>query len=453
MDEKTALVKKEEEKDFTGVVRLITYLSAFAEGYDIAVFNGAANLIEDEFSLNPVQVGLLIGSAIAIEPAGAALGGWLADKYGRIRALLATHLILFASGLGAALAPTFTFLMVARVFIGLALGMGLCVEAIYIAECTSSEDRGIMTSAVEIALNVGHLAAFVANHMLLGVSDSAWRIVLGVAAVPPFIAIGMILLGVFPESPRWLMLRGDLAGAEANLARLVGAREVKAAMERWKAEPDAGDVRLLFGSPERRRMVYAGVGVAVFQLLGGILVLMNLSSYMIESRWSMKEATFTTLIMGTFKTATLLVACFFLIDRVGRRPLLLFSAMGTAFSALFIAAAFFLTMSLAVVRIAFCAFVVIYSLGFGPVTWAYMPEVFDTNVRAAGVSLSIFVSRLVGAIVLISAPIAFNGDDDNAAPIFLFFFFANLVGFFYVYAFCPETAKRTLEEMIDLFKA
>jgi len=82
-----------------------------------------------------------------------------------------------------------------------------------------------------------------------------------------------------------------------------------------------------------------------------------------------------------------------------------------------------------------------------------MPEVFDTNVRAAGVSLSIFVSRLVGAIVLISAPIAFNGDDDNAAPIFLFFFFANLVGFFYVYAFCPETAKRTLEEMIDLFKA
>lgn len=198
-------------------------------------------------------------------------------------------------------------------------------------------------------------------------------------------------------------------------------------------------------------MVLAGVGVASFQLLSGILVLMNLSSYIVESRWSLEEATLTTLIMGVFKTATLLVSCFFLIDRVGRRPLLLLSALGTAFSTLLIAAAFFFVMSLGVLRFAFCAFVVFFSLGFGPVTWTYMPEVFDTQVRAAGVSLSIFVSRLLSAVVLISVPILFKGDDENAAPIFLFFAVMNAIAFLYVYAFCPETAKRTLEEMIDLF--
>merc|ERR1719353_1110201 len=120
-----------------------------------------------------------------MEPAGAIFGAWLADTYGRINALLATHLILFASGLGAALAPTFTLLMLARASNGLALGMGLCVESVYIAECTASEARGVMTSAVEIALNVGHLAAFAANHLLLDVSEKDWRIMLGLAAILP----------------------------------------------------------------------------------------------------------------------------------------------------------------------------------------------------------------------------------------------------------------------------
>lgn len=199
-------------------------------------------------------------------------------------------------------------------------------------------------------------------------------------------------------------------------------------------------------------MLLAGVGVASFQLLGGILVLMNLSSYIVESRWSLKEATLTTLVMGAFKTGTLLVACFFLIDRVGRRPLLLLSAMGTALSTVLISAAFFFMMSLAVVRIAFCAFVVFYSLGFGPVTWAYQPEVFDTHVRAAGVSVCIFVSRLLSAVMLVSVPIAYDDDDENAAPLFLFFAVINLLAFVFVYAFCPETAKRTLEEIIDVFR-
>merc|ERR550514_1347714 len=160
----------------------------------------------------------------------------------------------------------------------------------------------------------------------------------------------MILMGMFPESPRWLMLRGDRVGAEANLSRLVEPAEAKAALQRWKDEPEAGDVRLLFRSAMRRRMVLAGVGCAVFQLLSGMNVVTVLSSYIIETRWSVEEAFLTTLVMGVFKTATIVLACFFLIDRVGRRPLLLVSAIGMALSALFIAAAFFYNMSLIAVQ-------------------------------------------------------------------------------------------------------
>merc|ERR1719487_3057963 len=198
------------------------------------------------------------------------------------------------------------------------------------------------------------------------------------------------------------MLSGDRERAEANLARLVEPAEAKAAMERWQSEPEAGDMRLLFRSATRRRMVLAGVGVAAFQLLSGMNVVTVLSSYIIESRWSVEEAFLTTLVMGVFKTVTLLLTCFYLIERVGRRPLLLLSAMGMALSALFTAAAFFFMMSLAVVQVGFCLMVTFFSLGFGPVTYVYMPEVFDTNVRSAGVGLALSVSRLVSAIVMIS---------------------------------------------------
>ena len=93
-----------------------------------------------------------------------------------------------------------------------------------------------------------------------------------------------------------------------------------------------------------------------------------------------------------------------------------------------------------------------FSIGFGPVTYAYVPEVFDTNVRSAGVGLSLFVSRVGSAIIMITVPMTFQGDDEKAAPLFLFFAAMNAVSFLYVYAFCPETAKKTLEEMVDLFK-
>merc|ERR1719482_232170 len=162
-----------------------------------------------------------------------------------------------------------------------------------------------------------------------------------------------------------------------------------------------------------------------------------LSSYIIETRWSVEEAFLTTLVMGFFKTATLLLACFYLIEREGRRPLLLRSAMGMALSALFIAAAFFFTMSLAVVQVGFCLMVTFFSLGFGPVTYVYMPEVFDTNVRSAGVGLSLGVSRLLSAVVMISVPMTFQGDE-SAAPLFLFFATMNVLAFLYVHAFCPE---------------
>merc|ERR1719321_1573917 len=103
-----------------------------------------------------------------------------------------------------------------------------------------------------------------------------------------------------------------------------------------------------------------------------------------------------------------------------------------AFSAVFIAAAFFFMMSLAVVQVAFCSMVMFFSLGFGPVTYAYMPEVFDTNVRSAGVGLSLFVSRVISAIIMITVPMTFQGDDKKAAPLFLFFAVMNLLSFLYV---------------------
>jgi sugar porter (SP) family MFS transporter len=451
MDETSTLVNV--KRDFTGAVRLITSMTAIAEGYDIGVFAGVTVRVKDDFGLTPVQVGLLVGGGAAGAPPGAFLGSWLADRYGRVKALLATHFVLAASAAGVSLAPTFLLLMFARLSIGVALGMGICVESVYIAECTPSGERGVMTSAVEIGINMGILAGFLANYMLLGLTDADWRIMLAIGVVLPTIAICMILMGMFPESPRWLMLRGDRAGAEANLLRLVDPAEAKDAMQRWKNEPEAGDIRLLFRSAMRRRMVLAGVGVAVFQLLSGMNVVTVLSSYIIETRWSVEEAFLTTLVMGVFKTLTLLIACFFLIDSVGRRPLLLVSAIGMALSAMFIAAAFFLRMSLTVVQVAFCLMVTFFSIGFGPVTYAYMPEVFDTSVRSAGVGLSLFVSRIMSAIVMITVPMAFQGDAEMAAPLFLFFAAMNVLSFLYVYAFCPETAKKTLEEMIDVFKA
>jgi sugar porter (SP) family MFS transporter len=422
-----------------------------AEGYDIGVFSGVIVRVEDEFKLDAVQIGMLIGWAHLMEPLGALLAGYLADRFGRLLALAVTHATLFGAILGVALAPTFNILMVFRVLVGLGLGLGLCVESLYIAECTPLATRGVYTSATEIAINAGILLGFIANAALYtvhGVND--WRWMLGVGAILPCIALVALGLRLFPESPRYLLLQGREAEAKATLTKLVSEEEAERALLQWSQRPDEAGW-LPFNTPVRRRMLLAGAGVAVFQLGSGIGLPTTLSSYILNTRWTAAESFKSTVFMGVVKTATIVAASFYLIDRVGRRPLLLLSAVGMSVSCAYIAYTFDADKSLTIVLSGFMAFVFFFSLGFGPVTYAYMPEVFDNAVRSAGVGVSLGVSRVVGATVYMVTPPFLQGHGDNVPPVFLFFAGVNIIAVVYVYFLCPETAGVTLEEMRRVF--
>jgi SP family xylose:H+ symportor-like MFS transporter len=431
-------------------IAFIAALGGYLFGFDFAVISGALPFLRPQFALTPWWEGFLTGSLALGCMAGCLVAGQLADRYGRRPGLLLAAGIFAVSSLGMAIAPGLGLFVVARFAAGIGVGMASMLSPLYIAEVSPAAVRGRNVAINQLTIVIGILVTNLVNYSLADQGPDAWRWMFGLGAVPAV----LFLLGVLwlPESPRWLAQAGRAAQAEAVLRKMGNAAFVKATLAGLGAPATSSGPQPRFRdvlSADVRPAVVVGVALAVFQQFCGINVVFNYTSTIFAAVGAdLNRQLLETIGIGIVNLLFTLVAMF-LVDRLGRRPLLLFGAAGLA--VLYLALAFLLQTHAApgLVSGVVLAAIGTYGLSLAPVTWVVISEIFPTRIR--GVASSVATVALWGAyfVLVFTFPILAQAIG-TYGPFYLYSGIC-LLGFFFVRAKVKETKGQTLEQLEDSF--
>lgn len=443
--------------------------------------SGAVLFIRKDLHINDVDVELLIGSLNLISLLGAALAGRTSDAIGRRWTMALAALIFLVGSVVMALAPSFAWLMVGRLLGGVGVGYALLIAPVYTAEVAPASSRGALTCFPEIFINVGILLGYISNYALSGVpAHLNWRIMLGLGIVPP-IFLGICVLAM-PESPRWLLMRNRNDDALKVLLRTsdspAEAHERQAEIvegilyaQRKITTTDAssddpvksggeGTWREIYKpTPAVRRMLLIALGVQFFQQAGGIDAAVYYSPVTFKSAGLKSQGALlgATIAVGFAKAGFVVMAAFF-IDKVGRRPLLLTSAIGSTVSLIMLALALEFVgkgsgaghdAAAYLAVIAACGNVAFFSVGMGPVNWVLGSEIFPLRLRAKAASLGVAMNRTMSGVVTISF-LSLKRAITVPGAFFLFAGVSALCSTF-IYFLVPETKGKTLEEIVAFF--
>ncbi|MFI5613651.1 sugar porter family MFS transporter [Amycolatopsis sp. NPDC051903] len=423
-------------------------------GYDTGVISGALLYLGRDIPLSPIVQGMVVSGLLAGSMAGAGLAGRLADSLGRRRMILGSGLVFIVGTLGAALSGTAPLLVTFRFVMGVGVGIASVVVPMYLSELAPKEVRGKLTSLMQLLVTVGILVAYVADYALSG--WGAWRWMIGLGVVPAV----LLVAGIYtqPESPRWLAvnkhdettartvltrLRGSEDAAEAELADIrAGARQ-----EAERAEPLR--LRMLTGG-RLRKVFVVGMLLVFFQNFVGINTIIYYAPTLLTNvGFGSSGAILANVGIGAVNMLMTLPAMR-LIDRVGRRPLLLVGAAGMCGAMVLLAAVYLgglaqgpVLLGLTLAGIA--VYIASFSVSWGPVQWVALPELFPLRVRAAAVSVCVVFNWLFNlAVALVFPPLL---AEFGAGLNFLFFAVMTALAFVFVVRLMPETKGRSLEQL------
>jgi len=426
-------------------------LGGFLVGFDAAVISGAVPFIRDYFGLGGSAGGLKLGWAVSCLGWGAMAGnlaaGRLSDRFGRRSVLLLTAVLFLASSLTAALSTRFAVFVAARICGGLAVGAAILTAPVYIAEIAPARNRGSLVSLNQLMIVIGISISFFSNYFLLSLGADSWRWMLGVQAVPA--ALYFLLLTLVPESPRWLLSRGRKASARAALAVVHGmaaSHELEAIEANLLKQSRHFGVRELLTGRLKQVMIF-GLGIAFFQQATGInAIFYYLPTIFASSGGELSTSFAQSVLVGLVNVGMTFVAIW-LIDRLGRKPLLIFGLTGMTLSLLTIGWAFHAAQVSHgnVVLIAIITYVASFAISLGPVMWVLLSEIFPNEERAAAISVVGFWNSLISASVTLMFPLelAIWGP----AGTFLAFGLLAAAGLLFIVMLAPETKGKTLEEL------
>lgn len=451
---------------------------------DVGVMSGAVIFIKEDLKISDVKVEVLIGSLNIISLVGAALAGRTSDAIGRRWTMALAAFIFLVGALVMAVAPSFAWLMVGRSVAGIGVGYALLIAPVYTAEVAPAASRGALTCFPEIFINVGILIGYIANYALAGLPKHLnWRVMIGAGAVPPlFLGIAVLMM---PESPRWLIMKNRNDDAMKVLLRTsVNQAEASERLEQilegiqyaqrqasldngsnpnviTKSDGEGKWRELYKPAKAIRRMMIIALGIQFFQQAGGIDATVYYSPVTFKAAGINSQGAVlgATMAVG-FAKAGFVVLAAFLIDRVGRRPLLLTSAVGSTVCLAALATALAVIPKTSPVGkgheaagylavIAACGNVAFFSVGMGPVNWVLGAEIFPLRLRAKAASLGVGVNRGMSGVVSmtflsISKAITVPGT---------FYLFAGVSALCstFIYFMVPETKGKTLEEIVESF--
>lgn len=428
------------------LISLVAACGGLLFGFDTAVIAGVTPFIQPAFGLDELGLGWAVSSVLVGCVVGTQLAGRPSDAIGRKKTLLVTALLFLIGAIGSALAATFTGFILYRILGGIAVGAASALSPVYIAEMAPPAYRGRLVSVNQLALVVGILLAFFSNYYLVGTGADNWRWMLGVGAVPA--SLFFLCMLFVPESPRWLLLKGRRAEALTALSRVIPRREAErelAQIEQSLDETPVGGFRELFKT-RYRRLLLVGVVLAVLQQATGINAILYYTPIIFEKAGAGTDAALLqTIAVGLVNLVFTLVAMF-TIDRVGRRPLLRAGALSMAVFLLLLSGLFFADRLEGYGVVLFIlGFIASFAVSLGPVTWVLISEIYPNQIRGRAVSVATLALWVANFGVSYTFPVLLARWEGGCT--FLFYALINLLGFFFISAFVPETKGKSLEEL------
>ena len=425
---------------------LTSALAGFLFGFDTVVISGAEQTIQHLWGLTPAMHGIAMGAALYGTVTGSLIGSWPADFFGRRPTLLAIGALFLASAMGSALAPNVGVFIVARFVGGIGIGISTVAAPLYISEIAPPAQRGRLAAMFQFNIVLGIVIAFASNAFLAGIGIDAWRWMLGVAAVPS-LAYTLMCLGL-PESPRWLLTRkGDRPDALRVLSLVMPgatADELEVAAQSIVAVSVDQTGHTGFWTWRLRVPIALAFLVAFFNQLSGINAILYFAPRIFAMTGLGQQA---ALLQSVGIGITNLVFTFVglgLIDRLGRRTLLLIGSIGYILSLGACSWAFF-THHEAIVPVSIFAFIAAHAVGQGTVIWVLISEIFPSRYRAAGQSLGSGTHWVFAALLTTVFPLMVSAFQPGA--IFLFFCGMMALQLVWVLTMVPETKGVPLEEI------
>jgi sugar porter (SP) family MFS transporter len=509
-----------DETLFTARTALIVALGGFLMGFDASVISGVVGFIETEFSLSSIEVGWAVSSLALASTFAMLISGPLSSIVGRRRVLQLAAVLYFISAVGSALSPDFITLIFFRMLGGLGVGAALIIAPMYIAEIAPPAIRGRLVSVNQLNIVVGISVAFFTNYLILEMSQSSsawagqlnldvwpWRWMLGIEALPALAYL--VGLGFVPESPRWLIMQRRDAEALTVLQLTSG---------KGRAETDLAEIRTTIAldqavpaipldsllAPALRMVLFVGIVVAVLQQITGINSVFFYAPMIFEQTGIGTDASFLQAVMVGITNLLFTIVAMLLIDRVGRRPLLLAGVAGIAASMFLLAYGFGTAtyvmpadelaafggqaiqlapladitytsdtafrsavtditgnawytaneaqllqvssrLNADLILVGILGFVASFAVSIGPVMWVLFSELFPNRVRALAISFVGLINSSVSFLVQLVFPweLATLG----AATTFLIYGMFALVGLLLVAMILPETRGKSLEQL------
>lgn len=457
-----ATSKSETRKyNFAYIVRIccIAALGGILLGYDTAVISGAIGPIRDYFALTPAQTGWAVSSVVLGSILGAVGAGWVSLKYGRRNTLFIAAILFIISAIGSALATTFTFYTVLRIVGGVAVGLACVVSPMYMSEVAPKDYRGRAVSMFQQSAVIGQTGVFYVNYLIAkGMSeawlvDMGWRWMLGSEVIPA--ALFAALLFLIPESPRWLVLKGKVAQAKDTLARISNpAHADKVIQEIQDSLKEARGVKknqVSLRSPLLFAILVIGTFVAAAQQLTGINVIMYYTPEILKPiTGSTENALFQTTFVGIVFIAGNAMGMY-LIDKVGRLPLMKWGTLGCAFGMFIVGYVLYQQTEGYAALFALCLYVVSYAVSWGCACWTMISEIFPNSIRSRAMAIAVGAQWFTGFIVTQSFPMLnenpYLKEQFNGAFSFWLFAILSIICMYIVVKYVPETKGVSLEKM------
>ncbi len=422
----------------------------FLFGLNMAGISGAVDMIKSEFALNDSGLGMVAALLTIGCLIGALFTGYFADKYGRKKVIIATAALYIISASGCALSGSSTMLIIFRFLSGLAVGATSVAGPMYISEISPAYNRGKLVSMNQFAITFGILLAYIADYLLMGSGDNSWRYMLAVPAIFGT-AYLIFLLTSLPESPRWLLSENRKDEAVNVMMKIGGQKLLDDELPEMEKVIliDEGKRRIHVGEifkGKTRKIVIIGTLLAAFQQITGINAVIMFAPEIFQSAGSEKvDSMMLSVIVGLTNFFMTMVALW-LVDKKGRKTLLLWGAAGMVISLGYLCFEFAKPVQNgAGVLIALLAYISFFAASFAPVMWVVISEIYPNRIKGVAMSFSTAVSWLCVFLAVYFAPVIQGALGLNY--LFGIFGLFSVLAFVFVIIWIPETKSKTLEEI------
>lgn len=426
----------------------IAALGGLLFGYDTGVISGALLYLHQSFHLTPLTEELAVSAVLVGAILGSCIASRLSDALGRRLTLLITAIIFSVGAILTAFSPGLGVFIAWRVVVGISIGIAASVVPAYISEIAPARWRGTMVTLYQLAITIGIAISYWVD-LAFARAGMGWPPMFAIAVVPSLIFLAGMIFN--PETPRWLGSRGRWKEADAVLVRVTGEQQNAAALEEIRVsllnESTKGALRRLM-QPDLRLALVVGVGLAVFQQFVGINTIIYYAPTIFKfvGFGSNSAAILATSVVGVVNVLSTIAASL-LVDRVGRRPLLLCGTAGMVLSLLILSLVFALNPAHigGLTLLMLLLYIVAFAIGMGPVFWVMSAELFPTSVRATGASASTLCNWAANLLVSLTF-LSLIGAIGTSFT-FIIYALMGVAAFLFIWRYVPETRQRSLESI------